>query len=107
SPAARGPLVRGPETRTARVGFALAARLRLEAGDFHQAHLVAGEALDLAHQVAVGVAEEGDGDAGAAGAAGAADAVDVVLGLALGVVVHHQVDARHVDAARGDVGRHQ
>jgi hypothetical protein len=60
-----------------RVGLALAAGARLEAGDFHQAHLVAGEALDLLHQVPIGVAEEGHGDAGAAGAAGAADAVDV------------------------------
>src|SRR5688572_31606258 len=75
--------------------LALAPRPRLEPRDLHQAHRVAGEALDLAHEVAVGVAEEGHGDAGAPGTAGAADAVDVVLRLARGVVVHHQVDARH------------
>ena len=53
------------------------------------------------------MAEEGHRHAGAPRAAGAADAVHVVLRHARRVVVHHQVDARHVDAARGDVGRHQ
>src|SRR5579871_2132252 len=74
-------------------------RPRLEALDLHQAHLVAGEALDLAHEVTVLVPQESHGDAGAPRAAGAADAVHVVLRLAWRVVVHHQVDPRHVDAA--------
>ena len=40
------------------IGLALAASARLQPRDLHQAHLVAGEALDLAHEVAVGVAED-------------------------------------------------
>src|SRR3954462_11520718 len=71
---------------------ALRARLlpcaRLEAGDFHQADFVAGKALDLANEVAVGVAEEGHCDASASCASGAADAVHIVFGHARGVIVH-------------------
>src|SRR5437762_9914936 len=100
------PAVR-PRRLLAPLGLLVDARARLEALDLHHRHLVAGEALDLAHEAAVVAAEEGDGDAGASRPAGAADAVHVVLREARRVVVHHQVDARHVDAARGDVGRHQ
>src|SRR5438105_13877753 len=63
------------------------ARARLEAFDLHHRHLVAGEALDLAHEAAVVAAEERDGDAGASRPAGAADAVHVVLRQARRVVV--------------------
>jgi hypothetical protein len=45
--------------------------------------------------------------AAAPGAGGAAGAVHVVLAVAGGVHVQHQVDAVDVNAARGDVGRHQ
>src|SRR3546814_14036619 len=50
---------------------------------------------------------ERDGDALGAGARGAADAVDVALRLVRQFVVDDVGDPWHVDAARGDVGRHQ
>src|SRR3546814_10013064 len=40
-----------------------------------------------------------------AGARGAADAVDILLGNVRDLEVDHMADARHVDTARGDVGR--
>ena len=55
------------------------------------------------------VARRDDGEALArtAGAARAADAVDVVVRVRRRGVVEHLADFRDVEAARGDVGRHQ
>ena len=50
---------------------------------------------------------ERDRDAVGAGAAGAADAVHVVFGALRQIEVDDVRDAGDVDAARGDVGRHQ
>ena len=57
--------------------------------------------------VAVGGGEEGVGGAGAVLAPGATDAVDVVLGVVGVVVVDHELDVVHVEAAGGDVGGDQ
>src|SRR5262245_54781062 len=63
--------------------------------------------LDVAQVGALlGVAER-DRDAAGAGARGAADAVHVAFGNVRQVVVDDVADAVDVDAARGDVGRHQ
>src|SRR5262249_15231288 len=63
--------------------------------------------LDVAQVGALlGIAER-DRDAVGAGAGGAADAVHVALGNVRQVVVDDVADAVDVDAARGDVGRHQ
>ena len=48
-----------------------------------------------------------DGDAAGAGARGAADAVDIAFRLVRQIEIDDVGDAGHVDAARGDVGRHQ
>jgi hypothetical protein len=63
-----------------------------------------GGALDHLQHARLARRHEQDGHAGAAGAAGAADAVHVGLGVVGDVVVDDVADARHVDAARGDVG---
>jgi hypothetical protein len=42
-----------------------------------------------------------------AGAPGAADAVHVILGVVRKIVVDDELDPLHVNAARGDVGRHE
>ena len=63
--------------------------------------------LDVRQRHPVALAGEADRVALGAQARGAADAVDVVLGIEGQVVV---VDVRHavdVQAARGDVGRHE
>ena len=40
-------------------------------------------------------------------AAGATDAMDVILRVHREIVVHHMRNPVHIDAPRGDVGRHQ
>ena len=51
--------------------------------------------------------DEADGVADGVRAAGAADAMDVILRVHREIVVHHVRDAVHVNAARGDVRRHE
>ena len=69
--------------------------------------LHADDPLDGAQLGVFGRIAQRDRDAVGAVAAGAADAVDVALRLVRQVEVHDMADAGHVDAARGDVGRHQ
>ena len=66
-----------------------------------------GEALDVLEFVDLASGHECDGPAGAPGAPGAADAVDVILAVVGQVVVEHDLDVIHVEAAGGDVGGHQ
>ena len=63
--------------------------------------------LDVAQERALFRIAERDGDAVIAGARGAADAVDVALRLVRQVEIDDMGDAVDVDAAGGDVGRHQ
>src|SRR5690606_35790347 len=66
---------------------------------------LADELFDVLEVAALVRGRERDRVPGAPGAPRAADAVDVVLGLVREIVVHDERDARHVDAARGDVRR--
>ena len=68
---------------------------------------LAGDAFDGAQLVLLVRGAQRHGGAVHAVAAGAADAVDVALRLVGQVVVDDHADARHVDAARGDVGGDQ
>ena len=67
----------------------------------------AGEFLDAAQEVVLLGRGEARGAAAGFGARGAADAVDVILGDVREIEVHHVADLGDVDAAGGDVGRHQ
>ena len=82
-------------------------RLRLEAADRRRRDRLGRELLDATDHPGVHPLGERHRQAVAAGAAGAADAVHVVLGLHRQAVVDDVADRRHVDAARGDVGRDQ
>ena len=53
------------------------------------------------------VRDETDGVAHGVRAAGASDAVDIVLHMQRKIIVHHVRDAVHVNAAGGDIRRHQ
>src|SRR5690349_4645863 len=64
-------------------------------------------ARDPAHVARLLGAEERDADAGVPGAAGAPDPVDVALAVGGRVEVDDVRDAVDVDAAGGDVGRHE
>jgi len=79
----------------------------------HQEHLIgrlrarklhAEQLLDIGQEVCAVFAEEAHRLAGVSGAAGTADAVDVVLGPLRQVVIDHQRNIVHVDAAGGHVG---
>ena len=70
-------------------------------------HLVADQLFNFTKVVGLLGREQGIGDAGQPGASGAADTVDIVFGVVRHVEVDHMADARHVEAARGDVGRDQ
>src|SRR5688572_873030 len=63
--------------------------------------------FDVAQKHALLCVAERDGDAVIAGARSAADAMDVALRLIRQVEIDHVGDAVDVDAASGDVGRHQ
>ena len=63
--------------------------------------------LQRAQRAAIFVGHKADGIADLLGAARAADPVNVILGVHREIVIHHMRDAVHVDAARGDVCRHQ
>ena len=76
-------------------------------GDGGNRNLVTDEFLDLRQAEDVFFAGERDGVARGAGARGAADAMHVVLGILRQVVVEHVRDLGDVQAAGGDVGRHQ
>ena len=89
--------------------------LGLEVGDALVGHVGAagqgqrrdrrtGGALDGAQHADFARRDEQDGVAGTAGAAGAADTVHIGLGIVRNVVVDDVADARHVDAAGGNVG---
>ena len=67
----------------------------------------AGQALDVAQEVALLRVAERDGDAGGAGACRAADAVDIALRHVRQLELHDVRDLVDVDAARGDVGGDQ
>ncbi len=86
-----------------------------EAGDVHildrgQLHLrerLAGRLLDRGEQPALARSDETDRGAAAARPSGAADAVDVGLRVDRDVVVDDVADALHVEAAGGDIRRHE
>jgi len=63
--------------------------------------------LDELELVGRGPRHERDRESLAAGPAGAADAVDIVLGVVGHVVVDHEAQVVHVDAAGGHVGGHE
>mmetsp|Transcript_4354 Transcript_4354/g.18531 ORF Transcript_4354/g.18531 Transcript_4354/m.18531 type:complete len:317 (+) Transcript_4354:1126-2076(+) len=65
------------------------------------------ERLQVVHDVRVLRGEERHGGSRAPRASGAPDAVRVVLDGERKLVVHNQVDVFHVDAAPGDVRRHE
>src|SRR3546814_19290402 len=75
-------------------------------GQWSDAQLLRRQLLDVAEVGAfVLVVNERYGDAFAAGTRGAADAVHVLLRNVRQLEIEDVADARHVDAARGDVGR--
>ena len=63
--------------------------------------------LDVAEEALLARFDERDRDALAPGASGPADAMDVRLGVRRDVVVHDVRDMVDVEAARGDIGRHE
>ena len=67
-------------------------------------HLLAGQLLDVLQVRTLVVRAESDGDAARTRARGAADAVDVLFRDVGQFEVDDVADARHVDAARRDVG---
>ena len=99
-------------TTAAAATTATAAVGRLEALDVQAGNLDAGngradQLLDRLHQIALGGRRQGEGMADPAGAAGAADAVDVVVRRERHVEIEDVAHVVDVEAARGDVGRHQ
>src|SRR5688500_2526394 len=66
-----------------------------------------GQPLDALELAALAAVAERQGDARGAGARGTADAMDVALGVGRQLVVDDVGDARHVDAARGEIGGDQ
>ena len=66
-----------------------------------------GVALDVADLKQLPARHERDGSTGAAGAARPPDAMDVILAVIGQVIVEHDLDVVHVNAARGDVGGDQ
>ena len=93
------------DTLVALLGIAHRVRLAGMVGRDRQ--LRADDPLDRAQLRALGRIAQRDGDAVGAVAARAADAVDIALRLVGQVEIHHMADAGNVDAARGDVGRHE
>src|SRR5690606_15736398 len=96
-------------TRSAKTDLVGSQGLRLkgtvvETLEFELGNLLPDEALDVAEVVEIFRRDKGEGVADGLCPAGAADAVHVVLGLLRHVVVDDVGDARHVDAAGGDVG---
>ena len=74
-------------------------------GKLHHLGLDARQLLDVAQVRPLIIRHEADRGARCAGPRGAADAVDILLGHVGQLEVEHVGHARHVDAARGDVGR--
>jgi hypothetical protein len=68
---------------------------------------LARQLLDIAQQRFLGRVAEGQRDAVAAGARSAADAMHVGLGHFRDLEIDHMRDAVDIDAARGDIRRHQ
>src|SRR5690606_26509158 len=66
-----------------------------------------GQALDVAQIVPLVLRAEGHRHARGAGTRGAADPVDILLGHIGQFEIEHVADARNIDPARGDIGRHQ
>src|SRR6185437_6515080 len=110
---ARAPARRSGSTSTTTAAAATAPTVRgLEGDGFHARHLDArdlraDQLLDSLDQAALIGRGEGEGVADQAGAAGAADAMDVVLGRERHVEIEHVAHGDDVEAAGGDVGRHQ
>ncbi len=105
-----GPNRRGDDRRPIRPGgvaLILAASARKPSGSGITVGLDARQLLDVAQIGPLVIRHEADRHARRAGARGAADAVDVLLRHVGQLEVEHMADARHVDAARGDVGRDQ
>src|SRR5258707_10993773 len=73
----------------------------------HDGDALVGQPLDALELAALTAVAERQRDARGAGARGAADAMDVALGVSRQLVVDDVRDARDVDAARGEIGRHQ
>ena len=76
----------------------------VEIGQLHPLDFLPDEAFDRGHVGRFLRGHQGEGVAFSLGAAGAADAVNVIFRVLRHVVVDHVAHARHVDAARGDVG---
>ena len=90
---------------------ALRVRLRLGFGrrvaELDARDFLADQLLDRGDRLAVGRSDQRDRGAGTAGAAGAADAMHIVVGMMRHVEIEDVADGRNVEAAGGDVGRHQ
>ena len=82
-------------------------RVGFEARNHDLRNLALDQAFDVAQQLVLVDAHQRQRLALGAGAAGAADAVHVVFRHVGQLVVHHVRQLVDVDAARGDVGRHQ
>jgi hypothetical protein len=93
--------------RTLLVGRRGRAAAGVETLDGAHLDLLVDEALDGAEQRTVLGADQRERFSRRARAAGAADAVDVILGDVRQVEVHDVRQLDDVDAARGDVGRHE
>ena len=100
SPAASASVMRSVK-RATRCSFTSSMRRQL-----HRLDGLARRALDHAQHVALARRDEQDRLAAAAGAAGAADAMHVRFRVVRHVEVDDVADALDVEAARGDVGRH-
>ena len=65
------------------------------------------ETLERTQRSVIFRRDETDRIADCVRAAGASDAVDIILGVHREIVIHDMRDPIHIDAARGDVGRHE
>src|SRR4051812_31651239 len=96
------------DVRTGRASRLYACCLGHEAfGQRHLGRLDPGQPLDVAEIGLLIISAEADRNARCAGPRGAADAVDILLRHIGQLEVDDVAHARHIDAARGDVGRDQ
>src|SRR5581483_6936987 len=109
--AMRAGLVRSgtspPAAATASPALGGVERGGLETGHLDLRDFDADQLLDRIDQRAVRRRGEREGMAGLAGTAGSANAMDVVLGRERHVEIEHMAHVDDVEAARGDVRRHQ
>ena len=76
------------------------------AGNLHRFDGPSHGPLQTTEEPALPRGEKQDGVSGAAGPARAANPVDVGLGVERDVVIDHQGDALHIEAAGGHIGGH-